>query len=169
MKMIGDNWFAGCQIESVEIPASVKIIGAEAFYLCKNLKRVVFMSGSKLEKANSGNLCRAGPEKMTVPSATEQIPERTLKEYAGKKNSMPWTIEKSAFNSCDNLAEINIPERFKSIECCAFQNCKSLKSIRLPDGLEKIGALCFQNSCLEEIILPASVKEVGAWAFYDCK
>ena len=112
IEKIGDNWFAGCQIESVEIPASVKIIGAKAFYLCKNLKRVVFMSGSKLEKANSGNLCCTGTEKAAVPSATEETPERTLKEYVDKKNSMPGTIGKSAFNSCDSLAEINIPERF---------------------------------------------------------
>ena len=35
--------------------------------------------------------------------------------------------------------------------------------------MKKIGACCFEKSGLEEIVLPASVKEIGARAFYYCK
>ena len=35
---IGNHWFWGSGIESVTVPASVKEIGADAFYKCKSLK-----------------------------------------------------------------------------------------------------------------------------------
>ena len=43
---IGNYWFCDSEVESVEIPASVREIGAYAFYKCKSLKRVVFAEGS---------------------------------------------------------------------------------------------------------------------------
>lgn len=39
---IGDQWFKNAEIESVTIPASVTVIGKEAFSGCNNLKQVVF-------------------------------------------------------------------------------------------------------------------------------
>lgn len=44
-----------------------------------------------------------------------------------------------------------------------------MKKIRLPEELEKIGGHCFSFSGLKEIVLPANVKEVGAYAFDNCK
>ena len=46
VERIGSYWFWGCGIESVEIPASVKEVGREAFRRCRRLKKVVFASGS---------------------------------------------------------------------------------------------------------------------------
>ena len=50
VEKIGNHWFCGSEIESVEIPASVKEIGVDAFFRCKNLKSVVFAENGKLEK-----------------------------------------------------------------------------------------------------------------------
>lgn len=44
-----------------------------------------------------------------------------------------------------------------------------MKGIALPAGLETIGRYCFYESGIEEIILPASVKEIGAFAFFRCR
>lgn len=38
IEKIGDRWFAGSSVESVRVPASVREIGKEAFYLCRDLK-----------------------------------------------------------------------------------------------------------------------------------
>ena len=43
---IGNYWFCDCAVESVVIPASVKEIGVDAFFKCRNLKKVTFMEGS---------------------------------------------------------------------------------------------------------------------------
>ena len=37
-KRIGNYWFWDSWMESITVPASVKEIGVEAFYRCKNLK-----------------------------------------------------------------------------------------------------------------------------------
>ena len=82
-----------------------------------------------------------------------------------EKGSRLTTIEESAFSDCHSLAKIILPEGLKSIGHRVFIECWRLKHIQLPNGLEKIGAECFEYSHLEEIIRPASVKEVGAMAF----
>ena len=57
----------------------------------------------------------------------------------------------------------------KKIGNWAFWECKNLKNIRFPDGLETIGKDCFENSGLEEVVLPASVKNVESGAFSACE
>ena len=84
---------------------------------------------------------------------------------AFEKGSKLKTIEECAFNNCHRLTKIILPEELKSIEHRVFFECWRLRHIQLPNGLERIGTECFEHGCLEEIVLPASVKEVGASAF----
>ena len=81
---IGNYWFYGSMIESVEIPAYVKEIGTETFYNCKNLKRTIFTEGSLLEIIGAGCFRSSGVEELTLPG--------TLRE-----------IGNSAFSECDDL------------------------------------------------------------------
>ena len=48
--VIGKSWFAGGQMESVQVPASVRRIENSAFRDCRNLRRIVFAEGSLLEE-----------------------------------------------------------------------------------------------------------------------
>ena len=57
---IENQWFWGSEIESVEIPASVKKIDKEVFYNCKHLGHVVFAEGSQLEKIGPRCFYKAG-------------------------------------------------------------------------------------------------------------
>lgn len=43
-----------------------------------------------------------------------------------------------------------------------------MKGVVLPEGLEKIGGFCFCGSAFEKLVLPASVREVGAGAYCNC-
>ena len=58
-----------------------------------------------------------------------------------------------------------MPSTLKRIEYSAFRDCKELKKVLLPDGLEVICMRCFAGSCLEELVLPKSVKMIGPLAF----
>ncbi len=84
--------------------------------------------------------------------------------------SLPATIEKlpiGCFQRCTNLSNVQLPEKLKILESSCFSDCVSLKKIALPQTLEKIGDGCFVCMCdgLETIIIPASVKEIGKFAF----
>lgn len=52
--VVGKSWFVSWQMESVEIPASVRRIESGSFRNCRNLRRVVFAEGSLLEEVCAG-------------------------------------------------------------------------------------------------------------------
>ena len=80
-------------------------------------------------------------------------------------------IQSSAFRGCENLKEFvfEAGSVLKKIDDRAFCGCTNLKNIQFSDGLEEIGRECFRNSYLEAIVLPASVKSIGPYTFYNCK
>ena len=49
-------------------------------------------------------------------------------------------IYEYAFDRCDSLTSIVIPDSVKDIDYCAFNNCKSLTSITLPSSLKYLNS-----------------------------
>ena len=129
---IGNYWFWDSWMESITVPASVREIGADAFYRCRNLRRVTFAPRSKLKMIGVGGFRKSGIGKIVIPKNTEEILD-------------------SAFKGCGNLTEIVIERgsKLKTMHNSVFYDCYNLKNIRLPDGLEKIGIKCFNDSGLE--------------------
>lgn len=70
---------------------------------------------------------------------------------------------------------LTIPETangYKVVEVCeyAFNGCESIKSITLPNTITKIGECAFfRCSSLTSFIIPDNVKEIGNGAFAACK
>ena len=74
-----------------------------------------------------------------------------------------------AFDGCENLTSIVIPDGVTSIAGSAFENCTGLKLVSLPQGLTDIGNYAFYNCMsLTGIALPDSVTGIGSYAFYGC-
>ena len=44
-----------------------------------------------------------------------------------------------------------------------------MKDVVIPEGTEKIGNHWFWRSEINSVIIPASVREIHARAFYDCR
>ena len=141
VERIGSCWFWGSGVESITIAASVREIGAEAFYNCRNLRHVAFAPGSKLEKIESDCFCNSRIERVAIPKGVVEIRE-------------------GVFKDCGSLKEVvfEAGSVLKKIGDDAFYWCESLKNIQFPDSLEVIGIGCFYNSGLEKIVFPAGVK-----------
>ena len=100
------------------------------------------------------------------------------------------TIGDNAFDGCESLNHIGLPEGLKTIGSSAFNDCTSLKTIDLPASVTTIKDHAFSNSgltrfniyenittinesvfegCadLEKITIPANVTEIRANAFKD--
>ena len=79
------------------------------------------------------------------------------------------SIGDGAFSSCKKLTSITIPNSVMSIGIWAFDGCSSLTSIVIPDGVMSIGKGAFK-SCgkLTSITIPNSVMIIGEEAFYSC-
>ena len=79
------------------------------------------------------------------------------------------SIGEAAFAGCSLLVSITIPDGVTSIEDLVFKNCSSLTSIEIPDSVMSIGSHSFVGcSSLTHITIPDSVTSIGAYTFDDC-
>ena len=85
------------------------------------------------------------------------------------ENSQLTSIGDGAFNWCESLESITIPDSVTSIGEGAFCCCAKLTSITIPDGVKSIGNHAFAGcSALESITIPDSVLSIGDSAFAEC-
>ena len=68
-----------------------------------------------------------------------------------------------------NVASVRLPDDLQALEDGAFAGCGGLRRVGLGRGLERIGARCFAESGLERADIPASVVEIGDYAFQHCR
>ncbi len=74
-----------------------------------------------------------------------------------------------AFDRCDGIASVVLPDTLKVIGAYAFDQCWSLKSINFPEGLTDIGDYAFHKCyALESAVIPDSVTYLGESAFSNC-
>lgn len=126
---IVSNAFKGCEnLESVEIPSSIKSIGDNAFNNCTNLKTVTFEAGvSQCESI--GTRAFAGCEELK----SIVIP-RSVKE-----------VGDYAFNDCVRLESVS----FERVSACnkigegAFDGCFEIKQILIPISVKEMGNCAF--------------------------
>ena len=73
VERIGNHWFCEAEIERITIPASVREIGADAFFECKKLKDVIFEEGSRLEKIGQNCFYSTRIERIVIPKGVTEI------------------------------------------------------------------------------------------------
>ena len=74
-----------------------------------------------------------------------------------------------AFDGCEYLISITIPDGVISIGDSAFWGCKKLATVTIPDSVKIIGNQAFfACSSLTSITIPDSVKIMGESAFENC-
>ncbi|MBQ6883659.1 MAG: leucine-rich repeat domain-containing protein [Clostridia bacterium] len=74
-----------------------------------------------------------------------------------------------AFDNCDVIREIIIPNTIISIGAYAIRNCKLLNEIILPDSVISVGQHAFSdNEHLIEVRLSQKLKNLGNYAFAHC-
>ena len=150
---IGNNTFSGCtSLHEIEYPASLKVIGARAFYSCTGLGMYSkFNFPENLEKIEKGAFC-------WCDASSELVFPESLK-----------VIESDSFTQWGNLSKVVLPDGLKEIEARTFDYCYSLKEVIIPASVTKIGDCAFLGCYdLANITLPQNLKEIGWRAFYMC-
>ena len=79
------------------------------------------------------------------------------------------TIGDYAFQDCESLTSVTVPDSVTTIGDWAFSHCDSLTSVTIPDSVTTIGdqAFCDCDS-LTSVTIGDSVTTIGGWAFFDC-
>lgn len=147
LRIIGGNAFQGCtNLKAIDIPENVSIIGYRAFYNCSALDSIVLPAVLDSLGTYAFYDCEALKE-IVIPEGVKDI-------------------NNYAFYNCNNLASVVLHGCIKSIGNYAFYGCSALTDIQLPDSLLSIGANAFRScSALKELTLPAKLSSIGSDAF----
>ena len=172
---IGDKCFLNNgKVHGVTLPAGCRVVGKQAFEGCQFQKAVEFPE-SLVEIKRRGFAGNRRLRKVVFPHNLERIGAQCYRECSNlrsvefEKNSRCKVISEGIFDSCTRLEKVYLPETVKIIEKRAFYRCKELKNIVLPDSITEIGEEAFYFCGMEEIELPANLKNICDSAFSDAK
>lgn len=114
-------------------------------------------------KFTDGNLkykVNADGESVTV-SGTSGKPTQLTIESSISDNGTNYTVTKIAtwaFNACNTLTEVTLPNTVDEIGYQAFFNCSNLTKVIIPEGVRKIGQAAFYGcSQLTSITIPSTI------------
>ena len=149
--------FAFCGLEktkTINIPDSVKVIGAEAFAWSNNLQTINIPNSVTELGAGAFILCE-NLTNVTLPNTISSIPYGT---FAGcvslKKIDIPSsvkTIEKEAF-SMTGFTEFIVPDSVTTIGYQVFSDCENLVKVTIPKSVTTIGKAIFEG-CSDDVTI----------------
>ena len=80
-----------------------------------------------------------------------------------------WKVDGRAFADCDGLTEVVIPRAWNFIPSDMCRECDSLKSVQIQGNMQYIGKNAFAScSRLEHLTCFGSVQTIYETAFYEC-
>lgn len=106
------------RITKITLPETIRIIGEEAFWACRDLVSVNIPDGVKIINENTFAECLK-LEKIVIPNSVK-------------------CIERRAFFVCKSLRFVEVPEGVELINEAAFSMCKELTTLVLPGSLKYI-------------------------------
>lgn len=159
LESVGNSAFEDClSLKSVSLADSVKNIGMLAFYNCMMLENVSV--GSSMENIGLGafNGCTELSE-ISVSENNGKFSSKGGRVYSrdgvllilcpqGAEGSVSIAngteqIADYAFNGCDKVTELELPESLKQIGNGALMGCTDITVLSMPQNIEKIGCLAF--------------------------
>lgn len=157
---------------SVRLPAYLETIGEKAFLNCVALEEIdIPKSVTRIEEGAFANCIKI--REFIIPERVTSIEDRTFANTAITKLPIHENIKEiggAAFQSCDNLEEVEWPAHITKIERALFRYCSKLKKIIIPDTVTEIGESAFVKcESLESIVIPKNVTTVGEYLFNGCK
>ena len=178
--LVDDGYFTGA---SYSIQAGCRIIYSEAFLWNSTLtsitipSSVIYISNNQ-SLSNCTNLesITVDPANPVYHSAGNAIIETATKTLIQgcKSTIIPndgsvTSIGEGAFEGCDGLMKINMPDSVTSIGRYAFEGCSGLTTINIPEGMTRIGDGAFYScSSLATVSIPSSVTIIDFTAFHNC-
>lgn len=172
LRRIGAHAFQKCgRLEEVDFPPGVVEIGVEAFNGCTQLRRVRFREGLRIVQARAFWNCPALTE-VDFPLSVERISSR-------------------AFESCSSLRQVTLRSPGVQVDEYAFNEtpyCERLlrladqctvgrlgadpercpETLILPEGTTHIEHWGFSKSLIRQARLPSSLRTIGMCAFKGC-
>ncbi|MDE6718001.1 MAG: leucine-rich repeat domain-containing protein, partial [Muribaculaceae bacterium] len=147
------------ELYAVNLPEGLEEIGENAFSGCELLGNIKFPESLKKIGSSAFYGCKSITE-VSLPDGVTELGDR-------ESNNTPEVFHPGVFQDCTALEKAAVAVNVDYLEDNLFQDCSSLNKVYLPTELNKIGNNAFNGcSALEEITLPATLEEIGASAFF---
>ena len=164
---IGTYAFYDCySLTKLTIPSSFEH-GLNPFRGCKELQ------DDQGFVVVNGMLCDylGKEEKVIVPDGVKEIEQACLFNKSFSEIELPDSLTRIAdnvFQKCSNLEKIEIPDSVTEIGTSAFSECVSLSDVKLSKDAKKLGYECFKGTTnLKKLTIPEGVEMIGFGAFRD--
>ena len=191
LETISQGAFQNCTLlESIEIPASVKTIGLNAFSGCTSLSSVTFAEGSNLATVGNTAFASTALTYFAFPVSTCDKLELGESLFSGCKLLTTVHLSKSVvnidnvFSKCSAIKTVTIDSDNMNFEAdksgLPLINGYGGKAIYLalgqldgdtfivPEGVREIGPRAFEGQPFKNIVLPSSLLQISEYAFYNC-
>lgn len=123
------------------------------------------VAATKITKGNLKYIVNADGKSVTV-SGTSGKPTQLNIESSISDNGTNYTVTKIgmwAFNKCNSLTEVTIPNTVIEIDYQAFYYCPNLKKVTIHEGVKTIGQTAFIGCTqLTSITIPGTVTEMDS-------
>lgn len=153
---IGDNAFYNCtNLESIEIPTTIKTIGSDAFYGCRGLEDVYYNGDSDYDLF----------ELIEIDDGNDSLFYDTSIHYY---HMVKWVIDE---NGTLYWSEGNVNENGLSMEeeIPWYDQRDKIKNVVVGEGVDYISSFTFMDcENLEKITISAGVTSVSSSAFWNC-
>ena len=183
IEQIGASAFNGCSnLTSVKFPVSIKLYEKDILVGCDKIEKITIASNfdkeikylfgnninnvpASLVKIKYANGCSDFNRTMWQSSPIKNSGNRVVLELQDDLQEVP----SNAFESCEYLEEVIIPEGYISIGSSAFSYSRNLKEVHFPESLKRIYDWAF-NQCerLEKVEFPKNLEEINYYAFAYC-
>ena len=160
---IGDEYFAGCRAEEINIMGTPTKIGDSAFRDCVNISSVIIPPSVTFIGENAFSGC------LKLQQVHISDLSAWCKIQFGNWLSTPLGETGQLFLNNSLVESIVIPNDVTKIGEYTFYNCSTLDTIVLPNELTEIGTRAFWAcSNLKKIVIPNSVETIMTGAFLGC-
>ena len=191
---IMNQTFVGCTLTSLQLPNTIKSIGADAFYDCTcpevripgsvetiatgvfsacNFNKLVFEYGTAPLKftgspfSNSSVVSELYIDRDYVKDSYVRFSPASLKKVTIGDNMTE--LSNSMFEYNNTLESITFGSQIKEIPNAICNGCSALKSIYFNNGITHIRQRAFSScSALPAIIIPEGVTHIDESAFNGC-
>ena len=171
LRSIGASAFAYCTKLTGEIvfPQSLTSIGALAFYDCALTGDLVLPAG--LTEMGKEAFCSVDIASVTLPQGLKALPEGAFRSCLLSSISFGGvqSIGARAFNDCNYLTSLELPDTLTSIGAYAFGSCDGLTgTLKLPASLVTLGESAFSYCGLQEVVFNEGLTVISDNAFEYC-
>ncbi len=186
VKSIGEMAFEGCRsLTAVNLEEGLWSIGPAAFYGCENLVNITLPNSLNSIDRGAFSDCTS-LSSITIPRYVTSLNSRAFKGCTSL-TSLTIHPDNASYTAIDNVIytkdmwmlvsypesktdwQYTIPEGVVSLAEYSFAGCTELVDVVLPDSLKYIGAGAFSGCTnLVNPILPENLTSIGNRAFYGC-